>query len=267
MPDVRATIGVIGGTGLYSLVDHAESVDVDTPWGEPSDVISVAAFGGRPVAFVPRHGRGHTVPPHRINYRANLWALHSLGVERVLAPCASGSLSADRSPGAMVVCDQYVNLTSGRADTYFDGPEVAHLSAAYPYCEELRPLAVAAARAAGMPTHQGGTVAVVNGPRFGTRAESHWLRRMGCDVVNMTQYPEVTLARELGMCYVGMALVTDYDSGIEDDPEIRPVKQEDVVAVFGRSTERLRETLRALVEQIHAQRTCGCAAAPTPINR
>src|SRR4029077_7242572 len=145
MAEQRAGIGVIGGSGLYSLLDSAEEVEVDTPWGEPSDVIALATGEDRAVAFLPRHGRGHTVPPHRINYRANLWALHRLGVERVLAPCAGGSLGGEHAPCEVVVCHQLVARTHGRSDTFFDGPEVAHLSAADPYCEELRPLAAAAA--------------------------------------------------------------------------------------------------------------------------
>lgn len=265
MSEARATVGVIGGTGLYALLDGAEEVVVDTPWGTPSDAVTVARFGGRPVAFLPRHGREHTLPPHRINYRANLWALHSLGVERVLAPCAVGSLKAAHVPGSLVVCDQFVNLTSGRQDTYFDGPEVAHLSAADPYCAELRPLAVEAARSAGMAAHEGGTVAVVNGPRFSTRAESRLLVAAGAAVVNMTQYPEVVLARELGMCYATLALVTDFDSGLEGRPEHRAVTAADIIAVLTRSTDTLREALRMLVERVPPARACACAAAPKPL--
>jgi len=147
----RAAIGVVGGSGLYRFLDDVETVEVDTPYGAPSDRVALAELAGHRVAFLARHGSRHTLPPHRINYRANLWALGELGVERVLAPCAVGSLRAEHAPGEVVVCDQLVDRTAGRADTYFDGPEVAHLSAADPYCAELRPLAAAAARAAGRP--------------------------------------------------------------------------------------------------------------------
>ena len=260
MSGQTAEIGVIGGSGLYSFLDDAEPLALDTPYGAPSGELTVAKLEGRRVAFLPRHGPRHTVPPHRINYRANLWALHTLGVRRVLAPCAVGSLRAEHGPGTVVVCDQLVDRTSGRADTYFDGPEVAHLSAADPYCEELRPLAVQAARDTGMATHDGGTVVVVNGPRFSTRAESRWFAGAGWAVVNMTQYPEAVLARELGMCYVNLSLVTDYDSGLEDDDRVAPVTQQEVFAVFNQNMPRLREALRRLIAAVPEQRSCGCAA-------
>jgi 5'-methylthioadenosine phosphorylase len=260
-----ATIAIIGGSGLYQLLDHAEQVDVDTPYGEPSDSVAVGLLGDRPVAFLPRHGRRHSLPPHRINYRANLWALSSLGVERVIGPCAVGSLRAEHPPGSIVVCHQFVDRTSGRRDTIFDGPEVAHLSAADPYCAQLQPLAARAAREAGFNASEGGTVVVVNGPRFSTRAESLMYAALGFDVINMTQYPEVVLARELGMCYVALALVTDYDVGLEHDPEIPAVTQEEVFVTFRSSTDTLRDALRRLVELTPAERTCNCADAPRPI--
>ncbi|HZS15009.1 MAG TPA: S-methyl-5'-thioadenosine phosphorylase [Candidatus Dormibacteraeota bacterium] len=260
MTGQTAEIGVIGGSGLYRFLDDPASLTVDTPYGEPSDTLTVAELEGRRVAFLPRHGSRHTIPPHRINYRANLWALHALGVERVLAPCAVGSLRAEHAPGTVVVCDQFVDRTRGRADTFFDGPEVAHLSSADPYCAELRPLAVQAARDAGMAVRDGGTMAVVNGPRFSTRAESRWFSGQGWDVVGMTQYPEVVLARELGMCYVTLSLVTDYDVGLEHDDSVSAVTQEEVIAVFNRNMPKLREALRRLIAAAPARRGCGCAA-------
>jgi 5'-methylthioadenosine phosphorylase len=260
MSGQTAEIGVIGGSGFYRFLDDAEPVALDTPYGAPSGELALAQLGERRIAFLPRHGPRHTVPPHRINYRANLWALHALGVRRVLGPCAVGSLRSGHAPGTVVVCDQLVDRTSGRADTYFDGPEVAHLSAADPYCEELRPLAVQAARDAGMPAHDGGTVVVISGPRFSTRAESRWYARAGWDVVSMTQYPEAVLARELGMCYVNLSMVTDYDSGLEGDDSVLPVTQEEVFAVFNQNMPRLREALRLLIAAVPEQRSCGCAA-------
>lgn len=262
----QAEIGVIGGSGLYRFLDDARSLSVTTPYGEPSGELTVAELEGRRVAFLPRHGPRHTLPPHRINYRANLWALHSLGVRRVLAPCAVGSLKAAYAPGTVVVCDQVVDRTWGRPDTYFDGPQVEHLSAADPYCAELRPLAARAGRDAGMAVHEGGTVVVVNGPRFSTRAESRWFASVGWDLVNMTQYPEVVLARELGMCYVNLSLVTDYDSGLEQDPDIEPVTQQEVFAVFDQNMPRLRDALRRLIALLPLQPGCDCAAAaPAPL--
>jgi 5'-methylthioadenosine phosphorylase len=267
MAGLSAEIGVIGGSGLYRFLDDAQALHVTTPYGEPSGALTVAEVEGRVVAFLPRHGPGHTVPPHRINYRANVWALHQLGVHRVLAPCAVGSLKAAHGRGMVVVCDQVVDRTSGRADTYFDGPDVAHLSAADPYCAELRPLAAQAARDAGLAARDGGTVVVINGPRFSTRAESRWYASAGWDLVNMTQYPEVVLARELGMCYVNLSLVTDYDSRLADDDSVAPVTQQEVFAVFDENMPRLRDALRRLVALIPAERSCGCAAAaPTPVH-
>lgn len=257
----RAAIGVIGGSGLYRMSEDAEWVSVSTPWGDASDAIAVGHFGGVPVAFLPRHGRGHLMPPHRINHRANIWALRSLGVERVIAPCAAGSLRAAIEPGSVVVCDQFIDHTGGmHAATFFDGPEVAHVSVADPYCAELRPLASAACRRAGFRVHDIGTVTVVRGPRFSTRAESRVFRAEGGDVINMTQYPEVTLARELGLCYANLSLVTDYDTGVDDQPDRGAVSQDEVMAALARHTETLRGAIGDLVLSAGADRACECAA-------
>jgi len=258
----RATVGIIGGSGLYRLLEGREEVRMETPYGPTSDVITLAEVGGCGVAFLPRHGRGHTLPPHRVPYRANLWALRELGAQRVLGPCAVGSLRADRAPGDLVVCDGLVDRTSGRADTYFEGPEVAHLSAADPYCPELSAACAAAAEAEGMRVHRGGVIVVVQGPRFSTRAESRWFAAAGWDVVGMTQYPEVVLARELGLCYAALALVTDYDAGLADDPQAEPVTQEQVLAVFAANLGRLRAALLRSVATLPARRSCGCAVRP-----
>ena len=263
MPGVeenRPSVAVIGGSGLYRLAGDGFEQAVSTPYGEPSDVVSITEVGGRSVAFLPRHGRLHAIPPHRINHRANLWALQSLGVERVIAPSAVGSLRVEMAPGNVVVCDQFIDhVANPDRSTYFDGPEVAHAAMADPYCPQLRPLAAVACRDAGFTVHDAGTVVVVPGPRFSTRAESRRFRAEGGDLVNMTQYPEVALARELGLCYVNVSLVTDYDTGIEDIPEHQAVTQSEVMEVFRRHTERLRAALVALIEGI-GERTCGCAA-------
>lgn len=257
----QAKIGVIGGSGLYSLGEVEEELWPHTPYGRPSDSVSLTRVGGTLVAFLPRHGRGHTVPPHQINYRANLFALASVGVERVVGPCAVGSLKAGLEPGSVVICDQFFDRTRGRQDTFFDGPEVKHLSAAEPYCPELRPLAAQAAAQAGFSVSPAGTVVVVQGPRFSTRAESRWFAQMGADVVGMTQYPEVVLARELGMCYVTLAVVTDYDAGLAERPDVAPVTHEEVVAAFARSHEKLVQALQLLVAAVPAERSCSCGAA------
>lgn len=259
-------IGIIGGSGLYRLLDDATTHVIDTPHGEPSAAVTVATWGGRRVGFLPRHGVKHTISPHRINYRANIWALHHLGARRVLAPCAVGSLRAEQRPGDVVICDQFVDRTSTRPDTFFDDGAVAHLPAAHPYCPELRREAAAAARAAGMTVHDQGTIVVIQGPRFSTTAESRWFAAMGWDVVGMTQYPEVVLAAELGMCYATMALITDYDSGLSHDPSVEPVTQEAVMEVFATRTDQLRSALRTTVEGLAMERRCGCAGrAPSPL--
>ena len=260
----RAEIGVIGGSGFYHLFgpDSHGGVGVPTPYGDPSDSVTLGDVAGRSVAFIPRHGAGHTIPPHRINYRANLWALSSLGVTRVIAPCAAGSLRPDLARGDVVVCDQLIDATKGRrADTYFDGPEVAHLSAARPYCAELRAAAAASVRAAGLVARDGGTVVVIEGPRFSTEAESRMHRSHGADVINMTQYPEVALARELGLCYTALALVTDYDAGVEGDEQAAAVTQDEVFRVFGANVARLRDAVLHLVATLPAARGCDCRAA------
>jgi 5'-methylthioadenosine phosphorylase len=258
-------VGVIGGSGLYALGTPVEEVWPHTPYGRPSDAVRLTRVGGHLVAFLPRHGRDHTVPPHQINYRANLFALSCLGVERVIGPCAVGSLRPELVPGSVVVCDQFFDRTKARPDTFFDGPKVVHLSAADPYCPELRPLAAAAARQAGFAVTGAGTVVVIQGPRFSTRAESNWFQRMGADVVGMTQYPEIVLARELGMCYVTLAVVTDFDAGVASRPDVAPVTHQEVIAEFSRSRDRLLQALEILVAAVPEGRGCGCGAAGQPL--
>jgi 5'-methylthioadenosine phosphorylase len=251
-----AEIGVFGGTAFYSFLDDVEEVAVQTPYGPPSAPVAVGAVGGRRVAFLPRHGPGHSIPAHRVNYRANLWALRRLGVRRVLAPCSVGSLQAHVHPGDFVVLDQLVDRTSGRPDTFFDGPLPAHVSFADPYCPQLGPVVVGAAREAGVSVHEGGTVVVIQGPRFSTRAESRWFSSAGWEVVNMTQYPEAALARELGICYCGLALVTDYDAGIS--PE-EGVTMDEVFRVLAENVERVKDVLLRAIPAIPAAAGCGCS--------
>jgi 5'-methylthioadenosine phosphorylase len=260
MATTSAEIGVFGGSGFYSLLPDLEQVQVETPYGPPSDAVAVGEIGGRRVAFMARHNRNHTIPPHRINYRANLWAFKSLGITRVLAPCAAGSLQPYVHPGHFVVCDQFIDRTRGRRDTFFDGPEVTHVSTADPYCPELRTLIIRTGAAAGLHMHPTGTMVVIEGPRFSTRAESAFHSAQGWYAVSMTQYPEVALARELEMCFAGIALITDYDSGIE---EVAPVSAAEVVRVFGESNDKLRELLLRVVAQVPAERTCACGTALT----
>ena len=252
-----AEIGVIGGSGLYAFLDDARELEVETPYGAPSDPLVVGHVAGRSVAFVPRHGRDHRFPPHRIPYRANLWALRSVGVRQVLAPCAVGGLQPALGPGALVVPDQLVDRTSGRAQTYYDTGAV-HVEFADPYCPAGRATAISAADDADWPVTAGGTMVVVEGPRFSTRAESQWFAAQGWAVVNMTGHPEAVLARELALCYTAIALVTDLDAGVEGTA---PVTQAEVFRFFGESTERLRYLLYDVIERLPVERTCGCGSA------
>jgi 5'-methylthioadenosine phosphorylase len=253
-----AEIGVFGGSGFYSLFDSVEERQVETPYGAPSAPVAIGEIHGKTAAFIPRHGKGHELPPHRIPYRANVWAMRELGVRRMVGPCASGSLRADLALGEFVVCDQYVDQTNGRADTFYDGPQTTHVSAADPYCADLRRLLLDTAAELGIAARDGGTVVVVQGPRFSTRAESRWYRDLGGDVINMTAYPECHLARELELCYATIAMVTDYDVGVEGHD---PVSAADVLRVFGENNERLRELLFAVIPRIGPQPDDACARA------
>ena len=253
-----ATIGVFGGSGFYAFLEDAEEVKVTTPYGEPSAPLVVGEVGDRRVAFLPRHGRRHEYPPHKVPYRANLWAMKDLGVERVIAPAAAGSLQPHVRRGDFVVCDQLVDRTSGRVATYYDGPETTHVSLADPYCPELRAVAIEQGRELGITMHDRGTVVVIEGPRFSTRAESRWYAQAGWEVINMTQYPEAALARELELCYVNVSLITDYDVGVEGVP---PVSVDEVVKVFAENNERLRSLLDTIVPSIPRERRCPCATA------
>ena len=253
-----AEIGIFGGSGVYSLLDTAEDVTIDTPYGSPSAPITLGEIAGRRVAFLPRHGRSHQFPPHAINYRANIWAMKTLGVQRIIAPVAAGSLQPHVRRGDFVVCDQLVDRTSGRAATFHDGPAAAHVGFADPFCPQLRAVAIKAARDAGISVHETGTIVVIEGPRFSTRAESRWFANAGWEVINMTQYPESVLAREQEICYVNLSLITDYDVGVEGVPA---VNVEDVIKVFADNNDKLRRLLFDVVPAIPAGRSCPCATA------
>jgi 5'-methylthioadenosine phosphorylase len=254
----EANIGIFGGSGFYSLLDKVEEVAVETPYGAPSDRIAIAEVGTKKVAFLPRHGKQHQLLPHMINYRANLWAMKSLGVKQIIGPCAAGSLQAQIKPGDFVIVDQFVNRTWGRKDTFIDGPLATHLSAADPYCEMLRKSAIINAKKLGITTHEQGTVVIIQGPRFSTRAESKEFSKNGWEVINMTQYPECWLARELGICYVNIALITDYDAGLEGNPDIKPVTQEEVYKVFNSNNDKLKNLLFAMIEDLPLSPKCNC---------
>jgi 5'-methylthioadenosine phosphorylase len=261
-PTHRADVGVFGGSGFYSLMEGpVEQIAVQTPFGAPSDAIAIGRIGDVRVAFLPRHGQRHTIPPHAINYRANVWAMAQLGVTRLIAPTAAGSLQPRIKPGDFVVCDQFVDRTYARQQTFYDGPRVVHISSADPYCADLRARSIAAGRELGITMHERGTVVVIQGPRFSTRAESRWYSAQGWDVINMTQYPEVALARELQVCYVNIALITDYDAGLEGAPGIEPVSVAEIINVLNANNARVRRLIEILVPRLVEPRTCACARA------
>lgn len=256
-----AEIGVFGGSGFYSLIEGVRELKVETPYGAPSDVLALGEIAGRRVAFLPRHGKSHSLPPHMINYRANAWAMKELGVTRIIGPCAAGSLKAAVKPGDFVVCDQLVDRTTARKDTFYDGPITTHVSFAYPYCPQIRSVALDVIKGDGIPVHDKGTVVTIQGPRFSTVAESRWFSSHGWEVVNMTQYPEAYLARELEMCYANISLITDYDVGLEGQPGIEPVTHEAVIKIFEENNAKVRRVIFKMVESLPAERTCSCGSA------
>lgn len=256
--DLKVDIGVFGGSGFYSLLEDVQEIEVDTPYGKPSDKIAIATFEGKKIAFLPRHGKKHDIPPHKINYRANVYAMKQLGVKWIIGPTASGSLQADVKPGDFVVTDQFVDRTWGRNDTFYDGPEVVHTSMAQPYCSDLRQTCIEAGKSLGITVHEKGTVVVIQGPRFSTVAESRWFSKMGWEVINMTQYPECYLAKEAGICYANIALITDYDVGLEGQDDIEAVTHEAVLKVFQENNEKLKEMLFEIIRRIDPAKECNC---------
>ena len=245
-----ADIGIIGGSGFYEFLADCDEVKVDTPFGEPSETVLVGEVAGRRVAFLPRHGRDHRFPPHKIPYRANMWALRSLGVRRILAPSAVGSLTASYGPGTLVIPDQLVDRTRARIQTFYDSYAV-HVPFADPYCPSGRSRAIAVARQSGWVPAGSGTLVIIDGPRFSTRAESQWYAAQGWTLVGMTGHPEAVLARELAMCYTTLALVTDTDAGVEEGDG---VTQAEVFEVFGANMARLRELVVKIISSFPAER-------------
>jgi len=258
MNNTPVEIGIIGGTGVYesAIIQDVEDVTVHTPYGRPSDLISVGYYGGRKIAFLPRHGTHHQIPPHQIPFRANIWALKELGVQRVVAASAVGSLREDYQPGDFVILDQFIDRTKDRGDTFYEGGQVCHISTAEPFCPELRRVFTASARALGLPVHAEGTYVCIQGPRFSTRAESRLFRAWHVDVIGMTLFPEVALAREVGLCYVSVAMVTDYDVWAE-----KPVTAKDVLRTMRQNVVHFRTLILETVPQIPKTRGCGCADA------
>lgn len=252
-------IGIIGGSGFYDFFKNGgKELDIETEFGRPSDKITTGIISGREVYFLPRHGKKHQFPPHKIPYKANISAFKKLGVDMIIAPSAVGSLRPDIKPGDFVICDQFINRTSKREDTFFDGPEVSHIESAYPYCPKLRDVALQAGSKLNFKIHPKGTVVVIEGPRFSTLAESMWFSKMGWDLVNMTQYPEVALASELGICYLNISLVTDYDAGIYAQGQAEPVSIGQVLENFKNNNEKLKTLIFSIIESVPEEIICSC---------
>lgn len=260
-PPVKAKIGVIGGSGVYDLpgLKNIREYKLYTPYGAPSDNVIVGELNGKTVAFLPRHGRGHRIPPHRINYRANIWALKSIGVKWLIAVSAVGSLREDYKPGDFVLPDQFIDMTKGiRNHTFFEGGVVAHVSMADPFCEHLREIILEASRQLPEITvHPRGTYVCIEGPRFSTRAESRvWKDVFKADIVGMTLVPEVNLACEAELCYATIAMVTDYDVWAE-----KPVTAEEVVKTMRSNVEKVKKLLPKIIELLPEEpedKKCSC---------
>ncbi|RLE49669.1 MAG: S-methyl-5'-thioadenosine phosphorylase [Candidatus Methanomethylicota archaeon] len=257
MSQPKAEIAIIGGTGHYDpeILEGAEEVKVYTPYGSPSWLV-VGEYKGKKVAFIPRHGRKHVLPPHRINYKANIWALKELGVTRILAPSAVGSLREELKPGDIVIPSQFIDFTKNRDYTFYEGGIVGHFSLADPFCPELTEIVYNTAVSLGLPVHRDKTYICIEGPRFSTRAESKLYRMWGADVIGMTLIPEAILARELEICYLPITTITDYDVWAE-----KPVTAEEVVKTLRANVEKVNKLLREVIPKIPSERNCVCSRA------
>ncbi len=260
MANNSADIGIIGGTGVYDpgLFSSKREIKVHTPYGEPSDLVTIGEYSGVKVAFIPRHGKGHRIPPHSINSRANIWALKELGVKRIIAPSAVGSLQEGYRPGDIAVPDQFIDFTKKRQYTFYDGGQVCHISAADPFCPDLRSIVIDKIKKLNFPMHEKATYVCIEGPRFSTRAESRFFRDvMKADVIGMTLVPEVNLAREAEICYLSIATVTDYDVWAD-----HPVTSSEIIETLAKNVEKTKKLITELVPAIPVARSkCACGSA------
>lgn len=256
--EFKAEIGIIGGTGVYDpgMIKNLKKIKVHTPFGKTSDIVTIGEFKDRKVAFIPRHGQNHEIPPHKVNSRANIWALKKIGVTRIIAPSAVGSLREDYKPGEFVIADQIIDRTKGRADTYYEEGQVCHISLADPFCDELREIFITGAEKLNLDYHKRGTYVCIQGPRFSTKAESNMFRLWGADIIGMTVYPECTLARELELCYATITTITDYDVWAE-----KPVTAEEVIETMRKNIDNLRNLISNVITNIPQVRHCSCGEA------
>ena len=255
---MKAEIAIIGGTGIYDteIISNNQTVDLETPYGKTSDSLTVGEFNGKKIVFLPRHGKKHSVPPHKINFRANIWALKEIGVKRIIAPCAVGSLRENMEPGHIAIPDQFIDRTKDRESTFYDKGTVAHISTADPFCPELRDLAISAGKKLDYGIHEKATQVCIEGPRFSTRAESNMFRNWGADTINMTLFPECVLARESQICYVAIATITDYDVWAET-----AVSHHEVLKTLEKNVEKTSSIIQNIIPQINDNRDCLCANA------
>lgn len=257
-----AEIGIIGGSGFYQFLKGKE-IDINTPYGKPSDKILISEYQNKKIAFLARHGKGHQLPPHKIPYLANIFSLFKLGVERIIAPCVVGSLKPEIKPGDFVICDDFFDFTKRRINTFYDGKsgkivkKVFHISSVNPFCPELRNLAIKSSKKLTLPFHKKGVILVIEGPRFSTKRESDFFGKIG-ELINMTVLPEIILARELGICYLNISLVTDYDVGLKEKKNIKSVTAKMVMEMFKKNTKKLKELILEIIKDIPKERTCNC---------
>ena len=255
---MNAEIAIIGGTGIYNteIISNNQTLDLETPYGKTSDSLTIGEFSGKKIAFLPRHGKKHSVPPHKINFRANIWALNEIGVKRIIAPCAVGSLRENMEPGHIAIPDQFIDRTKDRESTFYDQGTVAHISTADPFCPELRDLAISTGKKLDYDIQEKATQVCIEGPRFSTRAESNMFRNWGADTINMTIFPECVLARESQICYVAIATITDYDVWAET-----AVSHHEVLKTLENNVEKTSNIIQKIIPQINNDRNCLCANA------
>ncbi len=256
--DKDVEIGIFGGTGIYDsgLLENPQEIEINTPYGKPSDTITIGMFNGRKIAFLPRHGKKHTIPPHMINFKANIWAFKELGVTRIIAPSAVGSLKEEFEPGHFALPTQFLDFTKSRDGSFSEDGKVIHISVADPFCPELQSSILKVIENQDMEIHKDCTYVCIEGPRFSTKAESKFYRTTGAEIIGMTLVPECQLAREAQMCYASISTVTDYDVWAE-----KPVTAKEVIETLSKNVEKTKKILTDLIDKIPKTRSCSCQKA------
>ena len=258
MTEEKAEIGIFGGTGIYDsgVLQNSKEITIDTPYGKTSDSITIGEFNKKKIAFMPRHGKKHTIPPHMINYRANIWAFKELGVKRIVAPSAVGSLKENFQPGNFALPTQFLDFTKSRETSFSENGRVIHISVAEPFCPELQKAIIDSAENQDVILHENCTYVCIEGPRFSTKAESKFFKSTGADIIGMTLVPECQLAREAQICYVSVSTVTDYDVWAE-----KPVTAKEVLETLSKNVEKTKELLKVLIDNIPETKSCNCEKA------